>query len=122
MRLAMTPEGRTRAAAVQSGTVWQIQNSDIVSDRVRVFVDLINPVTPENTRAIMQTDVFSGDEWIGNVVTNITIAAAWHWCEANAEAIVAQKPIGERWSHWDCLKTGKILAEPTPLAKKIGCL
>ena len=119
----MSPEGRTRAAAVQSGTVWQIQNSDVViPDRVRVFVDLINPVTPENTRAIMQTDVFSGNEWIGNVVSEITIAAAWHWCEANAEAIVAQKPIGEKWNHWDCLKTGKILADPTPLAKKIGCL
>ena len=117
----MSPEGRTRAAAVQSGTVWQIQNSDIIPDRIRVFVDLINPVTPENTRAIMQTDVFSGDEWIGNVVTNITIAAAWHWCEANAEAILDQKPIGERWSHWDCLKTGQLPAQPTPLAKKIGC-
>lgn len=121
MRLAMTPEGRTRAAAGLHGTVWQIQNFDIISDRVRVFVDLINPVTPKNTRAIMQTDIFDGDKWIGNVVTNITIAAAWHWCEANAEAILDQKPIGERWNHWDCLKTGQLPAQPTPLAEKIGC-
>jgi len=120
-RLAMTIDGRTRAAAQQDATWWQIQKSiDGGTDRIRVFVDLVNPVTLENTRAIMQTDSFRDGEWGGNVVSPITIAAALYWCQNNAVAILAQKPIGTTWVHWDCLKSG-LPAHQTSLAQKIGC-
>jgi hypothetical protein len=122
MRLAMTIDGRTRAAAQQNATWWQIEKTiNNGTDRIRVFVDLVNPVTLENTRAIMQTDSFRDGEWIGKSVSSITIAAAWYWCEDNAEAILEQKPIGEKWNHWDCLKTGKLPAQPVSLAARIGC-
>ena len=121
MRLAMTIDGRTRAAAQQNATWWQIEKTiDGGTDRIRVFVDLINPVTLENTRAIMQTDSFRNGEWVGNVVSPITIGAAWHWCQDNEAAIMVQKPIGTTWVHWDCLIT-RIFAATPSLAQKIGC-
>jgi hypothetical protein len=121
MRLAMTIDGRTRAAAQQNATWWQIEKTvDGGTDRIRVFVDLTNPVTLENTRAIMQTDSFRDGEWVGKVVSPITIGAAWHWCQDNAAAILEQKPIGEKWVHWDCLIT-RIFAATPSLAQKIGC-
>ena len=122
MRLAMTINGRTRAAAIESGAWWQIEKTiNDGTDRIRVFVDLTNPVTLENTRAIMQTDSFRDGEWVGNVVSPITIAAALYWCQNNADAILEQKPIAEKWTHWDCLKTGELPAQPASLAQKIGC-
>ena len=117
----MTIDGRTRAAAQQNATWWQIEKTvDGGTDRIRVFVDLTNPVTLENTRAIMQTDSFRSGEWLGNVVSPITIGAAWHWCQNNADAILEQKPIAEKWTHWDCLIT-RIFAATPSLAQKIGC-
>jgi hypothetical protein len=122
MRLAMTIDGRTRAAAIESGTWWQASSvCEGGFNRVRVYVDLVNPVTLTNTRAIMQTDRFIDGVWVAKqIVSPITIGAAWHWCQDNADAIMVQKPIGGKWVHWDCLIT-RIFAATPSLAQKIGC-
>lgn len=130
-RLALDKEGRTAVSAQRSATFWQTVKEYKVGketwiSRIRVFVDLVNPVTPDNTRAIMQTDNYLKkdnyqDEWLGNVINDITIGAAWHWCQDNADLILEQRPIGERWNHWDCLKSGVIPTEPVSMAAKIGC-
>ena len=119
-RLALDKEGRTRKAARMSSTLWRIDdrsaNGTIVT---RVFADMEN----ENTQCFMQTDTFApSGEWLGMSCSPITQGAAWHWCEENAEAIVAQAMPGERFVHWNCLRTKSIPpTEPVSLAAKISC-
>ena len=82
--------GRTRKSAGSTKTCWE--KTEETNDRLivtKVFIDVLNPVTPTNKRALIQTQVFQGKYWqpefhiISNENREISIAEALEWCQQN---------------------------------------
>jgi hypothetical protein len=92
--------GRIRKSALVSGTAWrktERQNGKTIV--TTVFIDLNNPVTPSNKRALIQTKIYKGFYWESDFTLEsdkskeITIQEALDWCQRNEGLISSDKNI-----------------------------
>jgi len=92
--------GRIRKSAVVSGTAWRkTERNGKETIVTTVFVDLNNPVSATNKRALIQTKIFKGAYWEPGFTSEfdksreITIQEALDWCQRNEGLISSDKKI-----------------------------